>query len=203
MTTSMAFRGSSSLPLAIRLSIFSQPKSFTSRRAASTWSRNTSFPSFFSRTPIPRFRLSRKALWLIPLAGGLTLYLSPRRENSFRNLFSSPTLIPCPPQVAPQDPLKPTIFSPLERKKSIFATILSLLHDKIWEPILTAKRFVYLFFLFMPVILTSPILLVGKPEKRLRGDRWGAVWWYGYLVSKMEAAGPTFIKVSAAKLTIH
>lgn len=78
-----------------------------------------------------------------------------------------------------------------------------MLHDKIWEPILTAKRFVYLFFLFMPVILTSPILLVGKPEKRLRGDRWGAVWWYGYLVSKMEAAGPTFIKVSATKLTIH
>jgi len=65
----------------------------------------------------------------------------------------------------------------------------------VWEYILTAKRFIYLFFLFVPVLVSSPILLVGKPQKSLRGDRWGAVWWYGLLVSRMEAAGPTFIKV--------
>ncbi|GLB35914.1 putative ABC1 family protein [Lyophyllum shimeji] len=40
------------------------------------------------------------------------------------------------------------------------------------------------------------MLLVGKPEKKYQGDRWGAVWWYGLLVRKMEAAGPTFIKLS-------
>ncbi|PPQ63785.1 hypothetical protein CVT24_004327 [Panaeolus cyanescens] len=40
------------------------------------------------------------------------------------------------------------------------------------------------------------MILVGKPSKRLRGDTWGAVWWYGLLVSRMEAAGPTFIKLS-------
>jgi hypothetical protein len=39
------------------------------------------------------------------------------------------------------------------------------------------------------------MLLVGKPQKSLGGDRWGAVWWYGLLVSRMQAAGPTFIKV--------
>jgi aarF domain-containing kinase len=39
------------------------------------------------------------------------------------------------------------------------------------------------------------MLLVGRPERLLKGDRWGAVWWYGLLVSRMEAAGPTFIKV--------
>ncbi|KAG6827055.1 hypothetical protein H0H92_013372 [Tricholoma furcatifolium] len=42
----------------------------------------------------------------------------------------------------------------------------------------------------------TPMLIVGRPEKKYRGDRWGAVWWYGFLVDKMEAAGPTFIKLA-------
>jgi aarF domain-containing kinase len=54
---------------------------------------------------------------------------------------------------------------------------------------------VYLFILFMPAIISSPMLLVGAPEKKYGGDRWGAVWWYDFLVRKMAAAGPTFIKV--------
>ncbi|KAJ3573045.1 hypothetical protein NP233_g2673 [Leucocoprinus birnbaumii] len=74
--------------------------------------------------------------------------------------------------------------------------ITQLLRDHIWEPILTAKRFIYLFILFAPVIITSPMLLIGKIEKKLKGDRWGAVWWYGLLVRQMEAAGPTFIKLA-------
>ncbi|KAG5730706.1 hypothetical protein E4T56_gene7719, partial [Termitomyces sp. T112] len=40
------------------------------------------------------------------------------------------------------------------------------------------------------------MLLIGKPKKKYRGDRWGAVWWYGFLVGRMEAAGPTFIKLA-------
>jgi hypothetical protein len=52
-----------------------------------------------------------------------------------------------------------------------------------------------LFFLFVPVIFSSPMLLVGSPEETLQGDRWGAVWWYNYLVVQMDRAGPTFIKV--------
>lgn len=174
----------------LRLSLLSP------RRHASTWARHSAFPSFFSHAPIPRFALRRKALWLIPLAGGLTLYLAPRPKSLFPSIFSSPTLIPCPsPTPASNLPLSPTIFSPSESDRNIVRRILALLRDRIWEPILTAKRFIYLFALFMPVIICSPMLLIGNPEKRYRGDRWGAVWWYGLLVSKMEAAGPTFIKV--------
>jgi aarF domain-containing kinase len=125
------------------------------------------------------------------LAGGLTLYLSPR-QNTRSSIFSSPTLIPCPPPT-----INPTILSPFESDLSISARILALLRDNIWEPILTATRFIHLFFIFIPVIVSSPMLLVGKPEKKYRGDKWGAVWWYGFLVRKMEAAGPTFIKVRA------
>ncbi|KAF8973667.1 hypothetical protein BDZ97DRAFT_384409 [Flammula alnicola] len=136
------------------------------------------------RRALPSIR--RHALWAVPLSTGLSLYVLPR-PSSHASLLSSPALIPCPP------PIRPTIFSPYEPDRSLSAAIRALLHDRIWEPILTAKRFIYLFFLFAPVILSSPMLLVGSPAK---GDRWGAVWWYGLLVSRMEAAGPTFIKLA-------
>ncbi|KAG6840911.1 hypothetical protein C0991_003253 [Blastosporella zonata] len=76
------------------------------------------------------------------------------------------------------------------------ACIRTFLRNKILEPLLTAKRFIYLFALFIPVILCSPMILIGKPQKKYRGDRWGAMWWYGFLVGRMEAAGPTFIKLA-------
>ena len=141
-----------------------------------------------------RSPLRPRHLWLIPFAGGLALWFAPRSTNP--SLLSSPTLIPCPPAASPNS-INPTIFSPSEADRSISARILAFLRDNIWEPILTATRFIHLFVLFIPVIVSTPMLLVGRPEKRYRGDRWGAAWWYGLLVCKMEAAGPTFIKVCA------
>jgi aarF domain-containing kinase len=143
-----------------------------------------------NHTPTSRFFFRRKVFWLVPLAGGLTLYLASPTKSFSSNIFTSPTIIP-----APKCPTQPTILSPAEPDKSILARIVSLLRDNIWEPILTATRFVYLFFLFMPVIISSPMLLVGVPEKKYGGDRWGAVWWYNFLVARMETAGPSFIKV--------
>jgi aarF domain-containing kinase len=146
---------------------------------------------FATHVPSPRRAIRPRHLWLIPLAGGLTLYFVPNSNVCSTSIFSSPTLIPC----HPPHRINPTIFSPSESDRSISAKIIALLRDNIWEPLLTAKRFIFLFVLFVPVIVSSPMLLVGKPEKRYRGDKWGAVWWYGLLVRKMEAAGPTFIKV--------
>ncbi|EJT99927.1 ABC1-domain-containing protein [Dacryopinax primogenitus] len=40
------------------------------------------------------------------------------------------------------------------------------------------------------------MLVVGKSEKKLDGDRWGAVWWYGLLTAQMQRAGPTFTKLA-------
>ena len=153
-------------------------------RNASRWSRHSAFPGFFNRTPVPTSLNSKRLLlWLVPFAGGLAFYLSPTQNAAFSSaLFASPTLIPC------SSPLQPTVYSPAEPDRSIPSRILSLLNGMVWEPILTTGRFVYLLFLFMPVILSSPMLLVG-------GERWGAIRWYELLVSRMEAAGPTFIKV--------
>ncbi|KAF8078870.1 hypothetical protein FPV67DRAFT_1466723 [Lyophyllum atratum] len=184
----------SQLPLGLRSSLFPAraPHLFTTRHA-SIWTRHPSFS-------YSRWSTHRKALWLIPLAGGLTLYFAPRPKSLFPTIFSSPTLIPCP-SPSPNPPagktaINPTIFSPSESDRSITARIRAFLRDNVWEPILTAKRFIYLFALFIPVIICSPMLLVGEPQKKYRGDRWGAVWWYELLVSKMEAAGPTFIKLA-------
>ncbi|KAF9056129.1 hypothetical protein BJ165DRAFT_1412386 [Panaeolus papilionaceus] len=128
------------------------------------------------------FRIGKRHLpWVIPV--GVVVYQQPWRQPkhiSNPTILDSPSFIPC----------RPAILSPAEPHSH-------LLSEHVWEPILTAKRFLYLFFfLFLPVVVTSPMLLVGKPTKHLRGDTWGAVWWYGLLVSRMEAAGPTFIKLS-------
>lgn len=179
----------------VRLSQFysSSPFRIPSPRTAS----RSSFQAFFTHTPPPRFSFKRQAIWLVPLAGGLGLYLAPRPKSLLPEIISSPDVIPCHPRVDSS-----TILSPSESDLTLSSRIISLLRDNIWEPILTATRFVYLLVLFMPVIVCSPMLLVGVPEKRYKGDRWGAIWWYGLLVSRMQAAGPTFIKVRAANIRI-
>ena len=145
--------------------------------------------------PHPRLRLFRRPVfWLLPVAGGFSLYFYPRQQPVLSQLYSSPTLIPCPPHESPTTP-ETLILSPSEHDLSPSQRICTLFVEHIWEPILTARRFVHLFFILFPVILSSPMLLVGSLEERLQGDRWGAVWWYDYLVAQMDRAGPTFIKV--------
>ena len=145
--------------------------------------------------PPSRLRfIKRPAFWVLPIAGGISLYFYPRPQPVLSQLVSSPTLIPCLPPESPTSD-ETLILSPSEHYLSPSQRISALFVDHIWEPILTARRFVHLFFLFIPVILSSPMLLVGSPEGRLQGDKWGAVWWYDYLVAQLDRAGPTFIKV--------
>ena len=103
-----------------------------------------------------------------------------------------------------------------ETKPQLRAQSLDLEHPGwiryyILEPIATFFRFIHLAALFGPVILLSPMLLVGssgtRPRRRRSGsqekrdsldepeENWGAVWWYGFLVRQMERAGPSFIKL--------
>ncbi|KAF8274131.1 ABC1-domain-containing protein [Lactarius quietus] len=156
-------------------------------RHKSFWVRGT---TLFPRTP-PRARLflGRPAFWIVPVVGCVSVYLYPRQQPVLSDVFASPTLIPYPSQES-------LILSPSEHNLTLSDKIFTFFVYHIWEPILTARRFIHLFFLFAPVILSSPMLLVGSPEERLQGDRWGAVWWYDYLVVQMDRAGPTFIKLA-------
>ena len=158
--------------------------------------RHVSFSPFLRPSPYSRLSFRRPVIWLLPVVGGVSIYLYPRPQPLLSQPFSSSTLIPCPSDNNESPtPSESFILSPSELHLSLSARIYTLFLDHIWEPILTARRFIHLFFLFAPVIISSPMLLVGSPEERLQGDRWGAVWWYDHLVAQMDRAGPTFIKV--------
>ena len=65
----------------------------------------------------------------------------------------------------------------------------------IFEPIATGFRFLHLVFIFVPVILTVPVIWLGSRQKDHDNERSGTLWWYGFLVHSMERSGPAFIKV--------
>lgn len=86
-------------------------------------------------------------------------------------------------------------------------------HAYIIEPFGTTKRFFVLVLLFLPVLVTTPMIFIGRRreggrrrgrrmEKAEGGQRWGALWWYGFLVKQMERAGPTFIKVCTVEASV-
>ena len=115
----------------------------------------------------------------------------------FRRPFSAESPMPLPAAEPPTAASIPPI-SHLDESPGI----LGFLQRTILEPILTFFRFLHLFALFAPVIITAPMILVGKPQRRRPGkpvaeeeEAWGAVWWYGFLVAQMERAGPSFIKL--------
>ncbi|KAI9850776.1 MAG: hypothetical protein M1838_005109 [Thelocarpon superellum] len=63
------------------------------------------------------------------------------------------------------------------------------------EPIATGLRFLHLAVIFVPVILTVPVMWFGRRSKDQDNERVGTLWWYGFLVNAMERAGPAFIKL--------
>ncbi|WFD20171.1 hypothetical protein MCAP1_002415 [Malassezia caprae] len=77
-----------------------------------------------------------------------------------------------------------------------------LVFNYLIEPIMVFKRFLVLALIFAPVILALPLIFIGKhrvlkdPNGRsIKGERHGALLWYKLLVSQMERAGPTFVKL--------
>ncbi|WVQ72324.1 hypothetical protein IAR50_001874 [Cryptococcus sp. DSM 104548] len=78
-----------------------------------------------------------------------------------------------------------------------------IVQEYIFEPIATLFRFFQLAALFLPVIILSPMILLGETRRRRQFGRaigedeanWGAIWWYDFLVKQMERAGPSFIKL--------
>lgn len=63
------------------------------------------------------------------------------------------------------------------------------------EPIATGFRFLHLVIIFVPLILTIPVIFIGARKKDRDNERSGTLWWYGFLVGSMERAGAAFIKV--------
>ena len=78
--------------------------------------------------------------------------------------------------------------------RKFYTSIVFVLDQYIYEPIATSLRFLHLVVIFVPVIFTIPVIWFGR-RKTKNGDRAGTIWWYGFLVSSMERAGPAFIKL--------
>ncbi|KAI8075495.1 uncharacterized protein B0P05DRAFT_588526 [Gilbertella persicaria] len=72
--------------------------------------------------------------------------------------------------------------------------ILNWLDDHVLEPVLTLRRLIHILILFVPVALTSPAVFFGHMDEE--GEKTGTLWWYDFLASQMERAGPTFIKLA-------
>lgn len=79
--------------------------------------------------------------------------------------------------------------------KRFFRIVWVVLDQCVYEPIATTLRFLHLVAIFVPVIVTVPVIWIGKRQKERDNERSGTLWWYGFLVSSMERAGPAFIKV--------
>ena len=65
----------------------------------------------------------------------------------------------------------------------------------VYEPVMTGLRFLHLFVIFVPVLLSVPVIWFGRRHPERDNERSGTLWWYGYLVWSMERAGAAFIKV--------
>lgn len=76
----------------------------------------------------------------------------------------------------------------------ICQSIVKFLDDWLLEPIMTVRRLAHILILFIPVAATVPIVFFG--QKVDKDDTTGTLWWYDFLATQMERAGPTFIKVS-------
>lgn len=74
-------------------------------------------------------------------------------------------------------------------------SLLLFLDTYFYEPIATGVRFLHLVVIFVPVILTVPVIWFGNRLGKHDHNRTGTVWWYRFLVHSMERAGPAFIKV--------
>ncbi|KAK5393264.1 hypothetical protein LTR79_009578 [Exophiala xenobiotica] len=79
--------------------------------------------------------------------------------------------------------------------RRFYKSIIYFLDQYIYEPFATGVRFLYLVVIFVPVIATVPIVFVGTRRKDRDNERSGTIWWYSFLVTAMERAGPAFIKL--------
>jgi len=129
--------------------------------------------------------------------GAIVYFRRPTRNDSLPEIDLIP--VQSRPKLSSSNPSHIVATSPAEPRLGPIGFVKLY----ILEPFLTVLRFFHLAILFGPVIITSPMLLVGKPERRKRTgkpvaeaeENWGAVWWYGFLVKQMERAGPSFIKL--------
>lgn len=83
----------------------------------------------------------------------------------------------------------------LKNSRKIRVRIWRFMDTWILEPLATGLRFLHLVIIFVPVIVTVPMIWIGARKEDRDNEKSGSLWWYGFLVSSMERAGAAFIKL--------
>lgn len=96
---------------------------------------------------------------------------------------------------ASRDEIRKKVADDVHGFKRLRDSIVLCLDLYIWEPICTGLRFLHLFVIFVPVIISVPAIWIGRRNQKKDNERPGTLWWYRFLVRSMERAGPAFIKV--------
>lgn len=99
---------------------------------------------------------------------------------------------------APATPHEIEVVEDTHRSKHLLIRICQHIIEKldayVLEPLLTVRRLAHILLLFLPVVATVPVVFFG--QKVDQQDNTGTLWWYDFLATQMERAGPTFIKLA-------
>lgn len=142
--------------------------------------------SCIKRPPIRPFRLYTKPT--IILGTALPIHFKSNDNKAFRIGTNN---IPATPSEIEQVQLH---YKSKHKLVRICQHIIDWLDKWILEPILTIRRLTHILILFVPVVVTVPVVFFG--EKNIKESQTqGTLWWFDFLAKQMERAGPTFIKV--------
>ncbi|OCK83896.1 ABC1 family protein-like protein [Lepidopterella palustris CBS 459.81] len=96
---------------------------------------------------------------------------------------------------ASREELKEHVPKAIKGSKKVRRGLYFFIDLYIIEPICTGLRFLHLAIIFVPVIVTVPLIWFGARQPGRDNERSGTLWWYGLLVRSMERAGAAFIKL--------
>uniref|UniRef100_A0A060T8L2 ARAD1D12386p n=1 Tax=Blastobotrys adeninivorans TaxID=409370 RepID=A0A060T8L2_BLAAD len=83
----------------------------------------------------------------------------------------------------------------MRQRNTILWRVFMLFERHLIEPIITFLRFIELSALFLPVVVSMPMMMFGSRDPSKGNERAGAILWYRFLTFTMELAGPSFIKL--------
>jgi aarF domain-containing kinase len=96
---------------------------------------------------------------------------------------------------ASREEIRKTVSKDAHGLTRIGQEVYVFLYCYVYEPVATGIRFLHLAVIFLPVILTVPVIWIGRRNIERNNERSGTLWWIDFLVRSMERAGPAFIKV--------
>jgi aarF domain-containing kinase len=99
---------------------------------------------------------------------------------------------------ASRDEIRKAVAADARGLSRVCQTVWVFWYRYIYDPLATGFRFLHLAAIFVPVVITVPVIWLGRKAEGPNNARSGTLWWYRFLVKAMERAGPAFIKVNTS-----